>query len=291
MLNINNWLEFFKNVSIITFNQILSLFGLFFLFGIILYFLSKFTRKVFVNSGNYKLDIYLTGWIGVPIHELGHAVFCIIFGHRINEIKLYQPNSYDGTLGYVSHSYDKRNYYHQIGNFFIAVGPIIFGSIILFLLIKFLVPNQKEILALLSSNELQKLNISNLFDNIDFIFSYSLKLVSLLFISSNFSSITFWIFLYVSLCISSHMQLSPADLKGMWLGFFIIIFLLFVVNIIASLLNTNITSIILSISFYFSFFFGLFFYSIIISFLNLIAMYLLFSIIHFVKHKWFIFLE
>ncbi|MEW6005767.1 MAG: hypothetical protein AB1695_10690 [Stygiobacter sp.] len=284
-MNLEILLDFLKNVSIITLNQILSLFGLFFIFGILLYFLSKYTRKVFINSYNYKLDIYLTGWIGVPVHEIGHAVFCIIFGHKINEIKLFQPNSYDGTLGYVNHSYNKRNYYHLIGNFFIGIGPIIFGSIILFLLMRSFVPNQKDIINLLFTEEIQKINFSNTFENIGFLFSFGVKLMNLLLSVSNFNSITFWIFLYISLCVSSHMQLSPKDIKGMLFGLFGIVLLLFVINAISLLMGLNITSLILSSRVYFTFLLGLFFYAIIISVLNFILMYIIFSTIHFIKYK------
>lgn len=282
-MNTDSLLQSLKTISIATLNQILSLFGLFFFLGVILYLLSKYTRKIFVNSNNYKLDIYLTGWIGVPVHETGHAVFCILFGHRINEIKLFQPNSLDGTLGYVNHSYNKRNVYHQIGNFFIGAGPIIFGSIVMYLLMFFLVPNQKEISKLIFDNNIQNSNFG--IEGISNFFLYTTKLVSLLFISTNFSSIYFWLFLYLSLCVSSHMQLSPADIKGMLLGLMIIIFLFFSVNVIAFLLGLKTTSIILTISSYFNLFFGIFFYAVIISSLNFLLMYLIFSLIQFIKYK------
>lgn len=283
MLKFENLIELLKSAFLITLDQTLSLFGLFSVFGIILFFLSKYTRKIFVNSNNYKLDIYLTGWIGVPVHEIGHAVFCILFGHRIKEIKLYQPNSFDGTLGFVNHSYNKRNIYHQTGNFFIGAGPIIFGSILLYLLMIFLVPNEKEISKMIFDNNIENSNFGIV--EIRNLILYTTKLVSLLFISSNFNSIYFLLFLYLSLCVSSHMQLSPADIKGMLLGLMIIVFFLFSVNIIASLLGFKATSIILIISGYFNLFFGIFFYAVIISFLNFFIMYIIFSLLNFIKYK------
>ena len=47
----------------------------------------------------------LFGWLGTIIHELGHALFCIIFRHKITEMKLFDPDPETGTLGYVQHTY------------------------------------------------------------------------------------------------------------------------------------------------------------------------------------------
>ena len=71
--------------------------------------------------------VMATSIVGTPIHEAGHAIMCILFGHRIKDMSLWQPLSPDGNLGYVTHAYKKRNPYHVLGNLFIAVGPIFSG--------------------------------------------------------------------------------------------------------------------------------------------------------------------
>ena len=75
--------------------------GIIVLFGLIIAMLNKIFYRNLAGFG--MLPCYLTGFIGTPIHELSHALFCIIFGHRIHEIKLFQIGG-DGTLGYVNHS-------------------------------------------------------------------------------------------------------------------------------------------------------------------------------------------
>jgi hypothetical protein len=90
-----------KELLTTTLLQIWIVFGIFFILGLLLYFFSRSTRKVFVTSGYPKIDIYY-GWIGTPVHELGHALFCVLFGHTIQDMKLFKPDKADGTLGYIT---------------------------------------------------------------------------------------------------------------------------------------------------------------------------------------------
>ena len=69
----------------------------------------------------------LTAAIGTPIHELGHALMCPLFGHKIKRIRLWSPTAQGGTYGFVEHSYSKKNAWARLGNLFIGVGPIFSG--------------------------------------------------------------------------------------------------------------------------------------------------------------------
>ena len=91
--------------------------GITVLFG---WLIAQCNRTFYRNFGRYGRTVcYLTGAIGTPLHECGHALFCLLFGHKIHEIKLFQIGD-DGTLGYVKHSYIKKNVYQRSGNFFIV---------------------------------------------------------------------------------------------------------------------------------------------------------------------------
>lgn len=193
-----------------------------FVFGLLLYMFSRGTRKLFADAKIPAVDIYLTGWIGVPLHELGHALFCIIFYHKITDIKLFKPDK-DGTLGYVTHSYDSKNWYQAVGNFFIGCAPLIFGALMLyFVMILFfsgtfgthsitqLVPLQKD------SSFLSFVTAMWHFFKLSFLgFWQFIKHL-------NFSSWQFWVFAYITLAISSHMHLSLPDVRTMLRGLLIL---------------------------------------------------------------------
>ena len=85
-------LLFIRDLVIATFGQMVSLFAGVFVFGFIINVLSQLTykslEKAFGNQG-----VYLAAWLGTPLHELGHALFCVIFLHKIADMKVLQTGS------------------------------------------------------------------------------------------------------------------------------------------------------------------------------------------------------
>ena len=282
---VNIILKYVGKVISASFFQIMAIFGFFFIFGILLYFVSRSTRKVFVNSNNLKLDTYLTGWIGTPIHELGHAFFCLIFGHRINEIRLFSPNNTDGSLGFVNHSYNPQSYFQNIGNFFIGLGPIIFGSFMLYVIMYFMLPNFSEVSALLSTSEVKNTDFFDLIHNFGLLFQFGFKIVGTIFSFSNMGSLLFWLFLYLSFSISTHMQLSPPDLEGMLEGLGFIIFIFLFINMVTVLLKFDLTAFIFKHSHFTGILFGIFMFSLFISLFNLLITYIVISSAYYIKYK------
>lgn len=244
--------------------QLLGVLGIFFLFGYILEKLQQWTQQNYHRSVGWK-GILITAWIGTPIHELGHAFFAKIFHHRIDRISLFEPNEQTGGLGHVDHSYKKYSLYQRIGNFFIGAAPMIWGSIFLVTMLYFLLPNGKEIFSPLAGE------ISSATT-----FFSSLKLTFLnLFALENISTWNFWLFLYISFCIASHIAPSKQDRYGMWKGFIWIVLLLIIVNAITLGLGVDITKYILATNQYLGIFVGVFIYATIISLLHLILSFLI----------------
>ena len=276
-----------------TFIDLFRLFGNIIIFGFILYLLSSMTRRIFAKTLGAKTELYITGWIGTPIHELSHALFCIIFNHKISDIKLFTTKS--DTIGYVLHSYDSRSWYQQIGNFFIGVGPIIMGTLIVYFLFLLLAPELKEnifsvkidydksagILNIIYSG------ISNIFTSILNIFSNIIKNIM---VSQSYKNIGFWIFIYLSISIASHMELSPADISHAWKGMLVIFAVSLIFNtllfIIKIIFNLEIPEyILLFVDKTLNIYSSLLIFSCIISLFNFLISYIILTPINFIKNR------
>lgn len=185
------------------------------------------------SIGNFQRSfgsgaLMVTGIIGVPIHELSHAIFALLFRHKINKIRLIQrPDGY-GVMGYVQHSYNKGSIYQQIGNFFIGVAPIFGGILSIILLMRITIPQayKKFISVLVNSSNITIINKSTT----ELIINYYGELIKVIFSIKNFENIYFYVFLFVAICISSHMALSIADIKGASRGLISIFFILLMLN-------------------------------------------------------------
>jgi len=274
MDGLNSILDLIKSLAVSTVNQLIASIGVFFVFGLILYALARFTRITFAKVGLYHLDVYITGWIGTPVHELGHALFCVLFGHKIAEMKLFAPNSDDGSIGYVNH-YIPNNPYGKIGNFFIGVGPIILGAVALYAALYWLVPNKNEILASITASTMEELRPASMIQQLSLLAGAVPATLGALFAPENLRHWQFYLFLYLSLCIASHMQLSPPDIKGMTSGLISMVVVLFVVNGISLFVGIDVWKYIVVASRAMGMFVGLFMYATIISGLNFVVSYLI----------------
>ncbi len=125
-------LSYLLNVLHTTFNQVFILFVPLLILMVLLNIVAILTAKMSVRFLGRNLFLYGFAWLGCSVHELSHAFFALIFGHKIKEIALFKPNSSGESLGHVSHSYNKKSIYQKIGNFFIGVGPLLAGGIVLF---------------------------------------------------------------------------------------------------------------------------------------------------------------
>lgn len=210
--------------------QLLFTVGVIAIFGLFI----ALCRRAFyrcVGAPAYK-TLLVTGVIGTPIHELSHAFFCLVFAHKITEIKLYKLNTDDGTLGYVKHSYNPRNLYCQIGNFFIAVAPILGGSGVLLLLMFLLTPS-------MFANVTETLRAAASFSSgssgFGGYFALFGSVIRDIFALENVKNALWWVFIVLAIMISSHMELSTQDIKSGVLGLVLFVILLFVADLILGL--------------------------------------------------------
>ena len=216
--------------------QLLYSVGIVAIFGLIVWLFRKIFYKIAGRAG--YITLLVTGVVGTPVHELSHAFMCVIFGHKIYEMKLFDPTNEDGTLGYVYHYYNSKNIYHQIGNFFIGIAPLICSSAVLFLLMAaFTTDVFLEVNDILSS-VITFSNFTGELGIFDFIV-YVKQIILVIFNPANFSNVWWWVFIVLAIMICSHMELSGADIKSGFVGFIYLSVLLFVINLVGCLLNSS----------------------------------------------------
>ncbi len=71
-----------------------------------------------------------TGLIGTPVHELAHALACLIFGMPIVRMSMYNFFPAYGTMGFVNFSYRPGSLIHMIGRVVQGVAPLLAGGAI-----------------------------------------------------------------------------------------------------------------------------------------------------------------
>ena len=176
--------------------------------------------------------VRFSGIIGTPVHEISHALMCLLFGHRITKIQIYNSKKRSKTLGFVEHTYNRRNPYHQIGNFFIGIAPIVVGGLAVTLLVRLLAPwMYNDMMSEIS--DIMSLAGTDLFVQIP-------KSIVSIFISffsiSNFSSWRWWLCIVLAFSISIHMEISRSDIKGGLKGLAVISVMLLVLDLVLAVL-------------------------------------------------------
>lgn len=214
--------------------QLFSLLGVIILVGFLLGYLESLTRTYWTRAFGRK-GFLLSAWIGVPIHELGHAIMCVVFRHQIVAMQLFPTNTNNGYLGYVRHQYNQRSIYQRIGNFFIGIAPIFSGMAALILLMYYFVPQSYSVFihALETNTQTASINI----DMLQNILLSAILLLKSLFTVSNLFNLLFWLFLFIAICISAHIALSKPDIEGSLDGIITMFILLFLFNSIARLFH------------------------------------------------------
>lgn len=145
----------------------------FLLLGYLMQVASGLVRNRLSATIGAKGFAYFTA-VGTVTHELGHLLAAVIFRHKIVEVSLFNPQA-NGTLGYISHSYNKKSLYQRIGNFFIGTAPIYCGVLVIYLLTKIFLPDAISTTASLTDNAF---NFLHKFFTWDFLFRVILKISS-----------------------------------------------------------------------------------------------------------------
>jgi hypothetical protein len=230
-LTLDSVLDYLKDVGIATLWQTFVLFGPLTILSLIMHFVAQWNETLSYKVMGRNVFLYGFGWLGTAIHELGHALFALIFFHKITGIKLFDAKGKGGAMGYVEHSYNKRNIYQNIGNIFIGIGPVLMGALMLFLI--------TYLLFGISLNSYTGFNSSlKSFTSVNGFMEFSkdayLSIVNFIKIvlfsaQSNWWKIT--LLVYFLYAIGSSITLSPSDIKAAWKGFVFFLLVLIIFNL------------------------------------------------------------
>lgn len=169
-----------------------------YIFGLIYKFVG-WKNSTYIQHNFGWTGYCVLGSVGVTFHELSHLITAILFGHKINEVRLFRPfqGKVDGTLGYVNHSWNNQNMYHKIGNFFIGTSPMFFGAGLLFIILRMAYP----------AVFVEVPELSEMPNSLGVAFTDMFKAENLF---------TIWtpIVILIAIFICPHMHMSWADVKG-----------------------------------------------------------------------------
>ena len=149
---------------------------------------------------------FATSFLGTPVHELGHAAMCLLFGHRIEKIRLF-PNRRGVAL--VQHTYNRKNPWATMGNLFIGIGPILAGLAVMLAILALIYPASLQAFHAAEGGGMG--TIEALFNRIWQLFR------GLLWEETR----PVWariVAVILLLCVALHVRLSTADLRGMQRG-------------------------------------------------------------------------
>ncbi len=257
----------FFNILIDSFANLASILGIFVIFGFIFNVIENKNNQLIQRSLGEKFIIF-TGFIGTVVHEVSHLIMALIFNHKIVKIELFRPRKYkeDGILGFVRSTYNPNSIYQQVGNFFIGIAPMIFGTLTIWLL--FIIFSNNIYTMFLNymdiglyTNYLQSSNYSGFFN---LLVHDVFLLLKTIFSFDYIFNVNHLIMLFLIYSISTHMTLSLADLKGSFKGLLVCFIVVFVITFLGKILglsNIFTSSIVFKINLYIFLFLmlGLFF--------------------------------
>ena len=274
---------FFLTSFKITVFQVFILIGPGLLIGFLMNFVSGEVEKRAFGLMGRRIYLWFFGWLGTAVHELGHALMCVLFGHKINKLVLFYPDPVSQSLGYVEHSHNPRNIYHVIGNFFIGIGPILLGTVVIYVAASLLLTENflyhfqnlrinHELLS--STNNLQEFAMDTYYAAHGFL-ADTLSMDSL-------KRWQLYVFCYLLFSVGSSIKLSPSDIKGALSGFTVMVGLLFLTNLTLSFFELEgLLDAIASLAAYFSVFYAMMLFALLLNLAILVSMMLITGIMGF----------
>ncbi len=207
----------------VTAKELVLLLGPGLLLGLALHYIGEAIRLSSLRLMRVNFFVWLT-MPGTVAHELGHVFFCLLFGHKIQDLELFKPKG-KVALGQVTHSYNPRNPWHMMGHFFIGTGPIWFGAAVLYGLAALLLGRGIAVPGAEAG-----FSLADLPGTLYRIGAAGWRVCFALVEPALFRHWPVYAFLYLAFSIGAHMTLSPPDLAGALKGLAVLAVLLLLFN-------------------------------------------------------------
>ena len=112
------------------------------LVGKVLDTIQRYLMMGIVKISSVKMATIITMYLtfpGVMVHELNHALMCLVTGAKILKITLFHPDKQTGVLGSVKYMTYGKPFKQRIQLSFISSAPVLFGYIDILVLFRLLV--------------------------------------------------------------------------------------------------------------------------------------------------------
>lgn len=224
--------QYLSDVAVRTLLQLLLLAGPALVLGFAMHLLAGFVESRTVAVLGRTAYLVLFGWLGTAVHETGHAMFCPLFGHRITAFKPFSPDPRSNVLGHVEHQWNRRSLWARLGNFFIGVGPVVLGTLLLY--VASLILLGTDVLGRIPQVQLgegSQASFSTVWNLVPSAIGMVASTLGGVFRVENLSRWQFWLFLYLAFTVGTAIRLSPSDLKGAVSGVLVLVAALLLVNL------------------------------------------------------------
>lgn len=179
-------------------------------------------RRLWVRAAPVKLLVLLIA-PGVAVHELSHAIACLLTGAKINKIVLFR---FDGS-GEVRHGKPKLKY---LGDVMISLAPLAGGAACLWLL-GILLDTPVNFYSVRASG-VSPNTLNFLLVMIELVWDDLVLAIT----KTDWLSWKSWVFVYFAMCFTLSMGPSPQDLKNGTAGIGVIALVVLLLHLIVDLL-------------------------------------------------------
>lgn len=242
----------------LTLSQVFILLGPGLLLAAVMQVVNRMSARQAIRLLGYWGYIYLFGWLGVPVHEIGHFIFAKLFGFKVDGLVLFNPNRYGTAEGSLRFRMNGCNPIQRVGLFFTGMGPVVLGSSLIFAAAYFLlgapVARAMDAAAVDSAAFSSLESLQALAGQI---WSGARVVLGSLLQVENLTNWKFYLFVYIAFSIGSNITLSAADMRIILSGFGAILGLLVAFNVLTAWIGDFTLAYLAAFSRFYSFFYAI----------------------------------